>query len=154
MLGISGVSVSWMILMFFMLYILYMVIYTVYMHIDMSLVGHSVDRKFQCCGKLAWLSSAQLPLHYVSYHLFMPPYFIDTHTPACRVMLGEIVCVCNICVYMRVSVTRCEQKVCIHARCVYALPKTHYLVKVRLCVCVCDDALPTLYVLPEFAAIR
>lgn len=41
----------------------------------------------------ARLSSAQLPLHYVSHHLFMPQYFIDIHTPACRVMLGEIMCV-------------------------------------------------------------
>lgn len=72
----------------------YICIYNVYrIYMDTWLVGHSVDRKFQCCGKLARPGSAQLPLHYVSYHLFIPPYFIDTHTRTRRVMLGEIVCV-------------------------------------------------------------
>lgn len=68
----------------------------------------------------SWQGSAQLPLHYVSYHLFMPPYFIDTHTHHMQGHLRKD-CVIVICVYMKVSVTGCGRMcvymcvVCMHS---------------------------------------
>lgn len=89
----------------------------------LSWTGLAVNRKLQCSGRLARLCSALLPLHYVSYHLFIPPYFIDIHTSACRCMLWEVMCVCMhmrgrqrgwalaecLCTYVCFTVCSCEK---------------------------------------------
>lgn len=93
---------------------IYRPIYT-HMHADVSLVRHSVDRKFQCCVE-SWPGSAQLsclsimyPITYSCHHILL--IHTDLHAGSCQ----ERLCLCNICVYMRGSVTGCEQNVCIHA---------------------------------------
>ena len=50
----------------------------IFMHADVSVIGHSVDRKFQSCGKLAWLISTMFPITYSCHHILL----IHTHLNA------------------------------------------------------------------------
>lgn len=120
------------------------IMYTVYTPdwLDVLLTGSSSVVE-------SWLGSVQLPHHYVSYHLFIPPYFIDTHTLGrthSKRVHARRDCVRVIYVYTWESVWQGVSRMCVYL-CVECTHSPKHLICFH-CRCVCEYK--HLKVLPEW----